>query len=438
MLGKKFVALLMVGLIVAVVLSACGGGTPAPAGGTSAPAESTSASSAGGGQTVTLKIGFTASQTGSQNVASTGQLNGINLWLDAVNKDGIKVGDKTVKFQAVYYDDESTTDRVTQLYTKLATDDKVDLMISPYSSGLVDAAAVVAQQYNKLMVTTGGASEGTYQKGFTLVYQAYTPGGSYLTGAIDMLAKQDPSAKNIAIVHENDKFSTGVADAAQTYAKSKGYNIVDYEGYDTGTTDFTSFINKIQAAAPDAILGGGHVVDGSALARQLSEKKVAVKFLALLVAPPEPTFAQLGDPAVGVIGPSQWEPGVTYSADTAKALNIPWYGPTVQDFTAAYKAKYNADPSYHGAGGYAAGLLLQKALEDAGTTDTQALAAALDKMDIMTFFGHLKFSTDPKSHGLQLGHTMVYMQWQKQGANLVKAIVWPAEAATAPVLYPKP
>src|SRR5215831_4859445 len=162
-------------------------------------------------EVVTLKLGFTASQTGSQNVASTGQTNGINLWLDAVNKDGIKVGDKVVKFQTVSYDDESTTDRVQQLYTKLATDDKVDLMISPYSSGLADAAAVISEQYGKIMITTGAASEGTYKKGYTHVFQAYTPASGYLTPVLELLGKLDSAAKKIAIVHENDKFSTDVA-----------------------------------------------------------------------------------------------------------------------------------------------------------------------------------------------------------------------------------
>jgi branched-chain amino acid transport system substrate-binding protein len=418
---KRYLSLGLVGLCIAVLVTA-----------------SMISKTQAAPEEVTLKLGFTSSQTGSQNVASTGQTNGINLWLDAVNKDGIKVGDKIVKFETVSYDDESTTDRVQQLYTKLATEDKVDLMISPYSSGLADAAAVISEQYGKIMITTGAASEGTYKKGFTHVFQAYTSASGYLTPAIDLLAKLDSAAKKIAIVHENDKFSSDVATAAQAYAKDKGYEVVMSEGYDTGTTDFGPFINKIQAAAPDAIIGGGHFADGSTFAKQIAEKKVAVKFLALLVAPPEPTFANLGDAALGVIGPSQWEPGVTYSADAAKAMNIPWYGPTVQEFTDAYKAKYNADPSYHGAGGYAAGLLLQKALEDAGSTDSEAIKTALDKMDMMTFFGHLKFNTTDEAHGLQVGHSMVLMQWQKEDDKLVKKIVWPEDAATGAALYPRP
>jgi branched-chain amino acid transport system substrate-binding protein len=389
-------------------------------------------------EVVTLKLGFTASQTGSQNVASTGQMNGINLWLDAVNKDGIKVGDKVVKFETVSYDDESTTDRVQQLYTKLATEDKVDLMISPYSSGLADAAAVISEQYGKILITTGAASEGTYKKGYTHVFQAYTPASGYLTPSIDLLAKLDPSAKKIAIVHENDKFSTDVAKAAEAYAKDQKYEVVMSEGYDTGTTDFGPFINKIQAAAPDAIIGGGHFADGSTFAKQLAEKKISVKFLSLIVAPPEPTFSKIGDGALAVVGPSQWEPGLAYSEDAAKTMKIPWYGPTEQEFADAYKAKYNADPSYHGAGGYTAGMLLQKGLEDAGSTDTEAIKAALDKVDMMTFFGHLKFNTTDEAHGLQAGHTMVLMQWQKDGDKLVKKIVWPEEAATGKALYPRP
>ncbi len=98
----------------------------------------------------------------------------------------------------------------------------------------------------------------------------------------------------------------------------KGYDIVLFEGYDTGTTDFAPFINKIQDAAPDAIMGGGHFQDGSTFARQLSEKNVPVKFVALLVAPPEPTFAELGDAALGIVGPSQWEPLAVFDQSAAQ------------------------------------------------------------------------------------------------------------------------
>ncbi len=391
-----------------------------------------------GGEPTVLTIGFTASQTGRYNVESTRQINGLNLWIESVNeRGGLQVGGQSVTFEPVFYDDESTKERVQELYTRLATEDSANFMISPYSSGLADAAAAVAEQYGTIMITTGAASVETYQKGFTGVYQIYTPAPRYLTGTLDQLRELDPELNRIAFVYETDKFSTDVANAANAYAEELGFEVVLFEGYASETTDFSAIINKIEAAQPDAILGGGHVADGTTLARQINEKGIDVQYIALLVAPPEPTFAELGDAALGIVGPSQWEPDVTYSAEAADSMGIEWYGPTVQEFDEAYTASFGEEPSYHAAGGYAAGLLLEKALLNAGSTDPEAIKAALDAMDVMTFFGHISFDTSAENHGLQAGHSMVYIQWQHDDAgNLVKQVVWPADAATAETLFP--
>ena len=390
--------------------------------------------------TKTVIIGFTSSKTGSQEVPSTGQTRGLELWLEQVNAQGVKLTDGTVvKFEFKTYDDESNKDRVQQLYTKLINDDKTNFLISPYSSGLTDAAAVIAEQYGQVMITTGAASDATYMKGYKSVYQLYTPASRYLTGAVDLLGSLDPTAKKIAFVYENDKFSTDVVNAARAYAEEQGYEIVLFEGYDSGTADFAPFINKITAAGPDAIMGGGHFADGSTFAKQLSEKQVSVKFIALLVAPPELKFADIGEAAVGVIGPSQWEPQANYTEASAKTAGVAWYGLSVADFVSAYKAKHGEDPAYHAAGGYAAGLILQKAIETAGSLDADKIRAALDAMDLMTFYGHVKFNTTAEAHGLQTAHEMVYIQWQKDAAGaLAKQVVWPAEGKSADPIYPLP
>ncbi|MDY7042182.1 MAG: amino acid ABC transporter substrate-binding protein [Chloroflexota bacterium] len=392
--------------------------------------------------TKTVVIGFTASQTGKYNVSSTRQVNGLQLWMDQVNADGgIKLSDGTaVMFKAVSYDDESNKDRVQELYTRLATEDNADFLISPYSSGLTAAAAVIAEQYGKVMITTGAASDATYKEGYTLVFQAYTPASRYLTGAVDLLAKLDPSVKKIAFVYENDKFSTDVVTAAKEYAESLGYEIVLFEGYDSGTTDFGPFINKIEAAAPGALMGGGHFQDGSTFGRQIHEKGVAINFLALLVAPPEPDFADLGDAALGIIGPSQWEPLAAFTPESAEEAGLEWFGALGDEFVQTYEAAYDGEePSYHSSGGYAAGLILQKAIVDADSVDPTAVKEAMDNMDMLSFYGRIKFETSAEAHGLQIGHDMVYIQWQKDDAgNLVKQVVWPLEGATAETIYPKP
>lgn len=388
---------------------------------------------------ILLTIGFTESKTGRYNVSSGRQAKGLRLWMKHVNDaGGIQLSDGTVvKFKEASYDDESSKDRVQELYTKLITEDMADFLISPYSSGLTDAAAVIAEQYGKVMLTTGAASDDTYKKGLTQVFQIYTPASRYLTGAIDLLLATDPNLKKVAFVHEQDKFSTSVVEAAKAYAEQKGLEIVLFEGYPSDTTDFGPFINKIVESGAEAVLGGGHLQDGSTFARQMYEKQVKVKAFVLLVAPPEPDFAQLGEAAFGVVGPSQWEPLVNYTPEIAQQLGIEWFGLSNQEFIEAYTAAYNEEPSYHSAGGYAAGLILQYAIQKADSVDPEAVKKALEATDVLTFFGRIKFDTSAEAHGLQVAHEMVYIQWQKDDqGNLVKQVIWPKEVATAGFIYP--
>jgi ABC-type branched-subunit amino acid transport system substrate-binding protein len=421
-------AILVPLMLVALVVTSC---TPA-----AAPTPTPKAATE-----TTMIIGYTASLTGKLEVSADRQAKGLKLWMEQVNEaGGVILSDSTVvKFKSATYDDESNKERVQELYTRLATEDNADLLISPYSSDLTAAAAVIAEQYGKVMITTGAASDEAYKQGYTQVFQLYTPASRYLVGAVDLLQKLDPGIKKLAIIHENDKFSTDVVEATSEYASAKGYEIVLFEGYDSATTDFGPFISKILDSGAEAIMGGGHFTDGSTFARQVHEKGVDIKFFALLVAPPEPDFAQLGDAAYGIIGPSQWEPLAAYTAESAKEAGLEWYGPSSEHFIQTYETAYDEEPSYHSAGGYAAGVILQKAVEGADSIDPAAIKAALDNMNVLTFYGGIKFDTTPEVHGLQIGHSMVYIQWQKDGAgNLVKQVVWPLEGATAETIYPIP
>jgi branched-chain amino acid transport system substrate-binding protein len=217
-----------------------------------------------------------------------------------------------------------------------------------------------------------------------------------------------------------------VVQAVRDVAKKQGDAVVTDESYAGSTTDFSPVINKMISAKADALLGGGHYADGATLARQLHEQKAGVKWVTLLVAPDSPKFAELGDSAVGISVPSQWEPQAAFKPD---------FGPTVPAFTKAFTDKYKIAPAYHAAGGYAAGMVLQHAIEKAGSIDPAKVAAELNAMDVTTFFGRTKFSTDPKQHGLQIGHDMVLAQWQKKDGKLVKEVIWPKAAKTADALY---
>lgn len=375
----------------------------------------------------TLTIGFTVSQTGALNLDSVAQLHGFEMWRDDVNAaGGIKAGSKRYKVRFVSYDDQSQGGRVQQLYTRLIVQDKAQFLFSPYSSGLVATATVISEQYGKLMMSIGGAEGKTYQLGNKYLFQTYTSADHYLTGAIELVKSKNAAAK-VALVYSDDPFSKAVAIAAREQAKQLGLQIVLDESYPPAQTDFSAIINKIVSSSADTLLGGGHYPDGATLARQLHDQKANLKWVTLLVAPDSPQFASLGDAALGVSVPSQWAPQVTYKPD---------FGPTPAEFAKRFQAKYDIGAGYHAAGGYAGGMLFQQAIERSGSIEPDKVAAELNKMNVTTLWGATKFSTDPKSHGLQLAHQMVLTQWQMKDGKLVKEVIWPLAAATAPIKFP--
>ena len=388
----------------------------------------------------TVVIGFTSSLTGSQEVSSKRQVNGFNLWMNQVNDaGGVTLSDGTVvTFEYQTYDDESNAERVQELYTRLINEDNANFLISPYSSGLTSAASIVAEQNETILITTGAADDATYKTGNTSLFQLYTPSSLYMSSTVDMLKGLDPGAK-VALVYEADKFSTGVAEGIKPYLEANGFELVLEESYASDTADFGPIVNKIAGSGATILLGGGHYNDGTALARSIYDRNVGLKFAYLLVAPADTKFPELGDAALGIAVSSQWELTATHNEAEAANLGMDWFGPTGEDFAVSYEAAYGDAPTYHAAGGYAAGIVLQNAIIAADTIDTEAVKAALNAMNLMTFFGGTKFDTSEEAHGLQVAHDMVVAQWQKNDAGeFTRVIIAPADVATAAPLYPIP
>ena len=387
----------------------------------------------------TVVIGFTVSETGKYQVSSARQVQGLILWMDQVNAaGGIRLGDgTTITFDSIFYDDESDKETVADAYTRLVTEDQADFLVGPYSSGLTTAIAPVVERHGKIMIAPGAASNAIYKEGYQFLFQGLTPASKYLTGAIDLLAHLDPDATKLAFVYEDSAFSRSVIEAARPYAEAQGFTTVLYQGYEAGTTEFATLLGDLEKAGTDAILGGGHFEDGTALAQQIHERGLAVKLTTLLVAPGDPAFAELGDAALGVIAPSQWEATVAFSPQAAWDAGLQWAGPLGTEFVDAYRSAYDEEPSYNSAAGYAAGLILETAIRDADSLDTAAVKTALENMDILTFYGRIAFDSSAEAHGLQIGHDMISIQWQRNAAgNLVKQVVWPLGGATAEALYP--
>lgn len=370
-----------------------------------------------------IKIGVASAVTGRFAAEGKFGIDGMKLWEAEVNGRGgifIKELGKKIPVKLIHYDDESDKDKVAKLAERLINEDQVQVLFGPYSSPQGIAAAPIAEKYKVPMIHWGVATDVIWDEGTSWNIQLITPASQYLWGTAEMVKKFIPGAK-IALLYADDAFSAVAAKGGAEKAKELGLQIVFNEKYPSDIKDFTPILLRLKELKPDVLLGGGHVVSGLLLSRQLREQKLDfIKLISLLVVVPIERFGkELGPLSEGFMGPSQWEPGVKYT---------PQLGPTNPEFVKKFQERYNYVPEYRAAQGYFVGLHLEKILEEAGSLAPEKVLDAARRLKFTTAYGVYQVTSGLK----QIGHAMVTVQWQ--GGKPV--IVWPPEAAEAQPQFP--
>jgi branched-chain amino acid transport system substrate-binding protein len=420
-------------LIVALgmLLAACGtsapSGTPptTASGGTAPTAAPAASGDTASGDVITF--GAAVSITGKTAKEGEYTRDGYLMFIDTINEQGgIKVGGKTYKTKLIYYDDESKSERTAQLYEKLINEDKVNFLLGPYGSGPTGTAAPIAEKYKLPMVEANGAAESIFSKGYKYTFAVLSPGKNYLRGVIDSVITKDSTVKTVAILGENEPFSKEVAAGAADYAKEKGLDVVYQELYPSGTQDVSALLTNIKGKTPDLLLGAGHLQDTLLIVKQAKDLDVSPKAMGFSVGPSSPEFrANLKENADYIFGATQWTDALKYNGDD------PWKTPKA--FADAFKTKhpnYTVVP-YQVAESTAALVAYQHAIEKAGSLDPQKVRDTLASLDIMTFYGQIKFD----ERGVNIYKPMAVEQLQPDGK---KYTVFPIDVAEKDVLYPMP
>src|SRR5256712_2297724 len=110
-------------------------------------------------QVGTITVGFSISLTGTFNVEGTNSLNGIKTAAQWINSHGGVTGQgRTYKGSLDLYDDQSNSGNLVQVSTKIVTQDGAEFLLAPYSSGLTTAAAPIAGQYDRVILSHCGFS----------------------------------------------------------------------------------------------------------------------------------------------------------------------------------------------------------------------------------------------------------------------------------------
>jgi len=357
-----------------------------------------------------ILIGASVALSGKYARTGQDQLNGYNMWIEDVNAKGGLLGKKV---RLVYYDDESKPATGAKLYEKLITDDKVDLLLGPYSSGVTLAASPIAEKHNFPMVSTGAASTKIWEQGFKNIVGLYTPGKTYMNHILEFAQQQ--GLKSVALIYADTAFPRDVAKGVKETAESLGMEVIFEEEYSKSSTDFASMIVKMKVKKPDVLIGGSYLPDSTAFMRQAKEYQLNANIFAFAVGPGLPDFGKnLEADAEGVMGNTQWE----------HTLNIAG----AKEFAQEYEKKYGDVPGYHAAGGYGAGQVLEAAVNAAGGLDKDKLREALFDLKVDTIFG--KYAVDET--GKQVGKPGYAIQW----INGERHIIFPKEVSTHEAIYP--
>lgn len=431
---RKYLKLLTLLLIFMMVLVACGGDEGEPAASEEEAAttseESTDAEEMAEEEEAaeemdaeemgTIVLGAAVSDTGKYAREGQDTRQGYDTWLDWVNNEygGIKVGDASYHVEIVYYDDEGDPDTAANLVEKLITEDEVDFLLGPYSSGLTMSTSAIAEKYNVIMVEGNGASEGIFERGFKNIFAVLTPAGNYTQSALEALAGQ--GATSVVVAYEDTAFPTSVAQGAIRWAEEYGMEVLAVETYPKDVADVSAIMTKFRDLEPDVFVGGGHFNDALLFVSAAQELGFNPKGMVITVGPSNPDFAtEVGDAANYILGPTQWE--ATMSWEDA-------YFGTAAEFAARYEAMWGEPPTYQAAESTATALALQLAIEAAGSLEMDDVRQALYDLDVETFYGPINFDDTGKNAGKPMGAIQIQ--------DGVINVVAPGVAAVADLMYP--
>ena len=220
----------------------------------------------------TLKIGWAISKTGPFAAgAAVTTLPNYQVWVKDVNDaGGIKVGNKKMKIEVVEYDDRSNSEEMIKAVERLATQDKVDFILPPWSTGMNLAAAPIFNKlgYPQLAVTanTNRATELT-KRWPNLTFWLGLP-SEIVDGAVETftaMQKDGKIGKKVAMIAVADQFGIEQSTAARAGLKKAGFDLVYDKSYPFGSQDLQPVLKDAQAANPDVLLAFSYPPDTFAL-----------------------------------------------------------------------------------------------------------------------------------------------------------------------------
>lgn len=406
---SRLLAPLAIGSALALALVGC-----SPDAGT--PADSTDSTDG------PIVIGGTLGLTGTYSGPSSGYQLAYEFWADEVNAAG---GIDGRQVELIIYDDESTPTVAQQLYQRLINEDGVDLLLAPYTTAVGGAVVPITERAGMLMVNAGFVGKEIHQTADLMVstwpYQDVEYALSMFKFFDTLPASEMP--KTMAVITAQNPFTLAALngfdgkDGVLNYAKDHGIEIVVNEQYDQTATDLSSLIETVKASGADVLMALSLPNDAALIAKTVNESGYNPDFYCQCGSQVTslPNWPDLGAAGVNVFASSTAFP----TQDFAGLVNVSDY--------IAEKTGVDGAPAYS-AVAYAAGQVIQQAIEGAGTLDSKKLREYIANNTFSTAVGDVVYNEDGT-----IDFRQVLLQYQANGGN---QLIWPTESATAPAISP--
>lgn len=367
-----------------------------------------------------ITIGVSLPLTGDFSQPGGEAKRGYEVWQKEINANGGLLG-RQVELKIV--DDASNQDTVVSDYTKLITQDKVDLLLGTFSSLLNYPASAVAEKNKMVFVEPAGGAERMFTRGFKYLFFAQPATASHQADVFVNWIKSLPADQRPATAAyptQDDPFAAPVIEEMQKQLEALGVQTVFSTTYPADTTNFQAIASQLAAKKPDLLAQGAVFEDGVGLVRSLKQLDYSPKIVFQTSAPSN--ASQYSD-GVGVANTE----GVFYSVSWHQDATTPRNADFVKGYQAAYAG---ADPAEDAADAYAAAQVLEAAVKAVGAIDQDKIRDWLHANEVQTILGPLTWDDRgaPESEFL-------LAQWQSGKVQIVA----PSEFATSTtIVNPKP
>lgn len=360
----------------------------------------------------------------SGGAAETGRnvYNGYKAAIKYVNEEygGVKVGGETYKLKLDMFDDASDPSRATMLIQR-QLDEGVDFFLGSFGSKIVLPTSSVTERAKKPMVQSGGGSDLIFTQGRKFVFGIFPRASRQFYTFRDFFNKLQ-KVKTFSIIYANRPFTKWSANGAKKTLEGAGYKILAFKQLPAQINDASSVLASIRANPPDVLMSITHDEPSMLIAKQMVTTNTYVKMLYFALGPQTINFREtLGKYANEVITAIYWDEGAAYKGTIIG---------TAKNFADYYRKHFKRTLTYHMASGASCIVAYVHAMQNANSINPIKVRDALDALDVMTFYGHLKFTSDGDAEAEYAGPLVAQLQKGKI------EIIHPPAAATADLIYP--